>query len=336
MLQQEPNKSTKLPPKSQTAFESAEACLKKGGYDYEKQEIKNRVTDRVFFFIGDFHDKDYRRELPKVLDHLIKNGNLKSVGFEGVWGPARPDILEDRYKLLGKLLGDKEATIRKDREKELFSPIADFLKQKIKINSGTETIAAFGLEDKDTFTKATFVFEQRELLKEFLTRLNEVASKNPKLNSVESILGEKGDPKAKELENKLLDLNKRVKDDEELNKLISKDIPRYSREALTSTKAVITYQKNLLDAEQRYLFTGRDLASRDAVEKYSSKNGNTAFSMGWFHLVDVSLNVKTSSIVVHPILPKSPLREEFDPSITAILEALEVRPFSFLKTEKKK
>lgn len=73
-----------------------------------------------------------------------------------------------------------------------------------------------------------------------------------------------------------------------------------------------------------------------AVEKYSSKNGNTAFSMGWLHLVDVPLNVKVSSVIVHPILPKSPLREEFDPAIAAILESLETKPFFFLKTGKKK
>lgn len=331
--------AAKKPLQPSEAVVAAISKLSAGGYDFDRTLILDRNSKQLTFFVGDYHTAEYRKGLAKAIDFLIQNADVRRVGLEGVWGPPRKGMLEDRYKLFERMFGKEIAAEKREGEKHLFEPFLDLLEQKVQHDG--RTIEVFGLEPEKFFIHSTIAYEQATLVPQLLKRLNTVLQKNPEKfrgksmkEATELILGRGGDMEAIALDAYLRNMVLHIEGDPELSKAVGDDPPLYNRDIYNSGESLIQFQRDMLSAERRFIFNARDLLSRDLHLQHRAKEGNTAFTMGWIHVASVALNTKDSALVMHPISRNSPMRAKQDPGISAVLRAKGVRPPAFMQEKK--
>jgi len=168
-----------------------------------------------------------------------------------------------------------------------------------------------------------FLRQQERSFGSLLSRLNLLHAQKPFGKVAEAF---ERDERAAGLHDLLVNLSEGV------GKELPGDVPQYRADLLDgSPREIIQFQIGQKKAIHHYFFDVRDLLGVRALHRYAPRAGNTAFCMGYIHMINTVLNVDSSSIIVHPIPRDHKLRQKFDPEIKAILKSTGAPIFDFLK-----
>jgi hypothetical protein len=311
--------------RAKLARDRARKVLLGAGLDFE--EVNSSSKKNLIFFIGSYPSPEYLFQVARMLDLLVEKADVCSVGFEGLWGANRLGILEDRYKMLERLLGPKAAFDRRIVEEPLFERLQKYFNQSVCARDGLP-VKVFGLDSKTSFVPGMYAVEQYKLVRALLKRVNAIKQKNENVN-INTVLGPHGDQVSRSIESCLLRLCEGVSKDEELAALVPEEVPRYSRSHLASVQKIMDYQMNLIDAEERFLILGREKAAQHATNTFSSETGNTVIIASWIHLLELPLKTKMNSLLVHPLKKHHSYRQDHDKQLKTLFELKHMRPFSF-------